>query len=272
MVFQREELPYFYDTLHFHKAIQMSVFLKGSGTCFIGERLFNFEPGDIFLIGSNTAHVFRCHTAYYQNTDLRVAAETLFINPSILEKSLFLMPESTEIAHFLTQMQKGIYLRNEIIAQKISNFENLSPFESIIQLLALLNEIHLLPNKQFLNQTFPVGTQKEITYERINKVLEYSLRHFTQEIKLKEVAALINMTPTAFCKYFKQRTRQSYVDFLNDIRINHATVLLKKTDQQIQEIALASGFNNLANFNRQFSKRKKHSPGRWRSVVLNSNF
>jgi transcriptional regulator GlxA family with amidase domain len=69
------------------------------------------------------------------------------------------------------------------------------------------------------------------------------------------------MTKNAFCKYFKKRTNKTYVTFLNEIRVEHATRLLEKhVDLPIVEIAELSGFNNLSNFNRQYKKVKGYIP------------
>tara|TARA_R110000868_G_scaffold99603_5_gene274066 strand:+ start:938 stop:1168 length:231 start_codon:yes stop_codon:yes gene_type:complete len=69
------------------------------------------------------------------------------------------------------------------------------------------------------------------------------------------------MTKNAFCKYFKKRTNKTYIQFLNELRIEHASQLLRKSiEQPIAEISELSGFNNLSNFNRQFKNIKGHSP------------
>src|SRR5690606_2472780 len=111
---------------------------------------------------------------------------------------------------------------------------------------------------------------KEITYERINRVIGHVMTHYPERIKLEEVASLVSMTPNAFCKYFKQRTRQTFIDFLNQVRVNQATQLLRKTELNVNEISDACGFNNLSNFNRQFSKRTGKSPGALRQEWLNN--
>ena len=83
--------------------------------------------------------------------------------------------------------------------------------------------------------------------------------------EVHDVAYIANMTPNAFCRYFKQRTNKTFVNFLIDIRIGNACKLLaKNNDLSITEISYKSGFNNLANFNRKFRAMKGITPSEFR--------
>jgi len=82
---------------------------------------------------------------------------------------------------------------------------------------------------------------------------------------LKEVSDIANLTPNAFCKYFKQRTNKTYIQFLTELRIEHAAKLLRKNlDISVAEIATLSGFQNISNFNRKFKLLKKKTPVKFR--------
>ena len=113
--------------------------------------------------------------------------------------------------------------------------------------------------------TKPVIQRNIKTYDgnRLNKVIEFTFKEFSRTITLKEVATLANLTAEAFCKYFKTRTRKTYISFLNEIRVNHACRLLTE-DKSISTICYDCGFTNLSNFNRIFRKLKQHTPGEWR--------
>ena len=101
--------------------------------------------------------------------------------------------------------------------------------------------------------------------KRMRDIFEFSINNFDQNISLNQVADIANMTPNAFCRYFKQRTNKTYMNFLLDIRIGNACKLLtKKTDLSIAEISYKSGFNNLTNFNRKFKSIKGITPSEFR--------
>ena len=97
--------------------------------------------------------------------------------------------------------------------------------------------------------------------KRMSDIFKYTMDNFHKEITLSEVSDIANMTPNAFCRYFKQRTTKTFVNFLIDIRIGNACKLLtKNNDLSITEISYKSGFNNLANFNRKFKSVKGVTP------------
>ena len=102
--------------------------------------------------------------------------------------------------------------------------------------------------------------------KRMRDIFEFTLNHFDSNVSLGQVAGVANMSPNAFCRYFKQRTNKTYINFLLDIRVGHACKLLsKKTDLSIAEISYKSGFNNLTNFNRKFKSIKGMTPSEFRN-------
>ncbi|HET7897760.1 MAG TPA: AraC family transcriptional regulator, partial [Flavisolibacter sp.] len=77
---------------------------------------------------------------------------------------------------------------------------------------------------------------------------------YTQEIYLPDVAAMLNMSDASFSRYFKHHTRKTFSDYVTEVRINHACRLLMYSDENINEISYASGFENLSNFYRHFKR------------------
>ena len=65
-------------------------------------------------------------------------------------------------------------------------------------------------------------------------------------------------------KFFKESMGMSFINYLNDYRLETAANKLRATDDNILEIAIACGFNNLSYFNRSFKKKYKITPGKYR--------
>jgi AraC-like DNA-binding protein len=94
----------------------------------------------------------------------------------------------------------------------------------------------------------------------MEQVMHYALDNFTRDISLDEVATLAHLTKEAFCRFFKQHTRKTFIQFLQEVRLNHALQLIKHEKKTVSEAAFASGFNNLSYFNRLFKRTYGHSP------------
>ncbi|MGK2864659.1 MAG: helix-turn-helix domain-containing protein [Chitinophagaceae bacterium] len=75
---------------------------------------------------------------------------------------------------------------------------------------------------------------------------------------------MANMSVSAFCRYFKRNTKKTYIEFVNEIRIGHACQSLLHTDITITQICYESGFNTIANFNKQFLKVKGIKPSAYK--------
>nr|WP_262915621.1 AraC family transcriptional regulator [Niabella ginsengisoli] len=99
---------------------------------------------------------------------------------------------------------------------------------------------------------------------RIQKALGYIVDNFKEGISLNEAAAVANMSTTAFCKYFKRVTRKTFIETVNDYRIDFAVRELINTDNSMAQICYDSGFNDLSNFYKTFRSKMKISPLQYR--------
>ena len=77
------------------------------------------------------------------------------------------------------------------------------------------------------------------------------------------MAAVAGLTPTAFCLYFKERTKKTFVQYLNDMRIGHAKKFLIEGKMKISTLSMEVGFNNLSNFIEQFKKSTNMLPSEY---------
>ena len=102
----------------------------------------------------------------------------------------------------------------------------------------------------------------------MSSVIDYTLKNYSNSISLTQISKEAAMTPNAFCKYFKKRTRKTYVNFLNEIRIEAASKTLQQSDLSISEIAEQSGYQNISYFNRKFKEIKGVSPNTFRKQKI----
>ncbi|MFW5707206.1 MAG: helix-turn-helix domain-containing protein, partial [Bacteroidota bacterium] len=104
--------------------------------------------------------------------------------------------------------------------------------------------------------------------KRMENVMRYIMEHCHRHISLAEVAGVANMNKEAFCRFFKERTRKTVTQFVNEVRITRACSLLANQDLSISQVAAESGFPNLSYFNRVFRNIKKATPKEYRNAYL----
>ncbi|HRP37610.1 MAG TPA: AraC family transcriptional regulator, partial [Candidatus Dojkabacteria bacterium] len=118
-----------------------------------------------------------------------------------------------------------------------------------------------------LSNSYTSFNSDEVDINRSNLVYNYTLINFDKEISLREIASVCNLTPTYFCRYFKQMTNRTYNDFLTEVRIGHACRLLLENKLTTEFIGYECGFNNASNFFRQFRKLKGVTPLAYKNSI-----
>ena len=94
-------------------------------------------------------------------------------------------------------------------------------------------------------------------------------KNYNEEISLIKIAEIANLTPTSFCRMFKLKTKKSFVEYLNEIRVSNACKLLIETDMGIAEIAYKCGYKAASNFNQLFKKIIGTTPKEYRKNAGN---
>lgn len=98
----------------------------------------------------------------------------------------------------------------------------------------------------------------------IIKIVETERLYLKPEITLRDLAAVVGVTPHVASEVLNTSIGQSFYDFINSRRINAAKKLLQETDTAILEIAFAVGFNNKVSFNNAFKRYAKVTPSAFR--------
>ena len=262
-----DEHDHYYDSLHFHPEIQLALIVKGRGYRFIGDSIDRFGPGDLLLIGPNLPHVFRCDKEYYQkNPNLGVYAILVFFSAKSLGNSLLEMPEMHRINELITHCHKGIKITGKTrieVARLMKELLVEKGFDRLLKFLKILDLISSSKTNQEISNIGYDKPQKESDNERLNKVIDHVLNHFSEKVLLEDVASIANMTPNAFCRFFKHRTENTFSRFLNEIRIGHACKLLVSEDINVSQAAYECGYNNISNFNRQFKEITGFTPSEY---------
>ena len=180
------------------------------------------------------------------------------------------LPESQKVAAIMHDCKLGIKVTDhqaaKPIVRAIKRLIRLEGLQRLLTLVQILQCLAVLKEKETLTSPGYYKPRRMEDGKKINDVFNFLMDNYHREIKLNEVAEVANMSPTAFCRYFKQHTRKTYSRFLNEIRIGKACKMLSESDIPIGTICYRSGFSNLSNFNRQFKKITGYTPSRYQKL------
>lgn len=261
---RQDNVPHFYPKWHYHPELELIQIEKGSGTQFIGDNISRFSEGDIFLIGSNLPHYWRCDECYFENNPAMTAKATVsHFLPDFWGDQFLNLPENKYLRELFVRANKGIKISGDTgleVAALLKRILNAKSFERIILLMQALQLIALSKDIEYLATAGFQSSYNESETDRINDIYNYTIKNFDKKISLEEIAGIANISPNCFCRYFKSQARKTYSQFLMEIKIGVACKLLIENKQSISNICYESGFNNCSNFNRYFKIITGKSP------------
>jgi AraC-like DNA-binding protein len=267
----RETGKYFPCPWHFHPEFELVLILSSTGRRMVGDHIGYFDEDDLVFMGARIPHVWINDPQFF-NGDAEDKADAIVIHfkDCFLGETFLSIPEMENFKNILRLSSRGMTFFGET-RTKINNLmKGMPAMSGLKRLSALFDIFDLLANSTEYKLLASPGYMQEFELkasDRFGKVSEYIMRNFEKEITLPEVAAIANMAVTTFCNFFKEHFRVTFVEYLNTVRIGYACKLLADEDQNIVQIAYESGFNNLANFNRQFKRFKNMTPSEYRRTI-----
>lgn len=256
---------------HYHPEFELCLVTKSTGRRMVGDHIGYFDEGDLVFMGPGLPHVWINDSLYIEGKAPHEASATVvhfaadFIGEQFLQ-----IPELYPLQKILDVSKRGLVIKGKTKKQlsdlmshmaEENGLKRLSLLFAMFDVLANTTEFEMLASPNYMQYT------KGVYSDRFSKITDYILQNFQREITLSEVASEANMAVTTFCNFFKEHYRMTFVEYLNTIRVGHVCKLLADTDDNVVNIAYECGFNNVANFNRQFKRHKGVSPSEYRKMI-----
>ena len=265
LLVQVDEGPYFYDQLHYHPEIQITAIVKGEGVIYAGNSMTSFAHNSVILIGSCVPHLFRnASPSIEEDTGCRLIS--LFFDQDSFGDRFFGVTEMSGIKGLLENSNRGIIITGsdgEEIHDIICSSVDHSGEDLIITMLQVLSKIRVA-DKQYINTELYQLKLNENEGGRLSDVLYYTFEHYAKELKIEQIAQIANLSRSQFSTFFKLHTNKTYIQFLNEVRIENACRLLKEPRYTVEQAAYEVGFKNMSNFARQFRKVKGSTASAYR--------
>ena len=252
------------EKVHSHKNFELNLITSGSGRRIIGNHISSYTPGDLVLLGPNISH-------HWEVLDVEDGKEPECIvthfYENIISSDFFNIPELEDVIELLKMADSGILFKGPKInkvAAALAKMVDLKGLERYIQLLKVFNYLLQIEEREFLALPSALPNQYNKDRDQIDKIYNYVFHNLQEGINLKEASKLVYMEPSSFCRYFKKKTNQTFMEYVKNVRIGIAAKLLAETDKPITHICYECGYNNLANFNYYFKVLINKTPSEYR--------
>lgn len=256
----------FYNYYHRHDEAQITYILKGKGTIMVGNILQSFQSGDIFVLKPNEPHMFDRDMEDEEEIG-DIHAIHIFVNLERMKK-LYHIPEFESVKDYLLELDTSKRVDRSVSESMMHYFTNLLVKTSMPRFTEFLSLLYALAFHRGEASSLYSGV-RNVSYSdkdgaRISQVYKFTFDHYNEDITVEQVASIVHMTATSFCKFFKKHTTKTYISFLNEVRIEKACqILIDNKSEHIAEAAFQSGFNNVVHFNRVFKSITKMSPRKY---------
>lgn len=250
---------------HFHPEIELVYVEADKGIRHIGEHISTYEGCDLALIGSYIPHL---------NFDYGVKAtvETVVIQfpETYFEGGLVRIPELNRVVDLMERAKTGLAFTGEtkrIAGVRLKKLEHLDRFHQFMELMSIFH--FLAESDEYVDlDVRPISSQTILKQqERMHRIHQFVEANFQKTIDTQQIANEVNLSLSAFCRYFKKTTKLTYTDFVNQYRVQYAKKLLIQ-DKNVTETCFESGFESLSYFNRIFKKWTGESPSSFRKQRL----
>lgn len=244
---------YHSDTIsaHWHEHIEMLYIISGSGDFFCNSKNFRASAGETVIFNGNVLHSMK--------SEKELEYICIIINPIFFKNVNF----------------ENIILNSKIPADSVikecffnifSEWENREAyFDMRIMGHAYTLAAHLAKN--YTNAHLSPSEYEELIsrMKKTNRITDYVHKHYGETISTSHLAKIFYLSEGYLCHIFKEATGKTLIQYINAFRAEKAAILLKKTNENVSDIAMKCGFENVTYFNRIFKKHFGITPSEFRN-------
>ncbi len=245
---------------HYHPEVEICYVKKGSGKRIIGDNISDFIDGDLVLVGSELAHSWITSDSFNKSST-EIVVSVIQFQPSLISK-FDELSEFKAISDLLQLAKRGIYIQNPS-PEMLSLVYDIHEKEGLTKLLLLFNLLHLFSQHEdqlVLNDVEFNKDYKAHQEERIQKVCQYIHENYKERITISQLAELVYMESSSFCRFFKKTLGKTVVSYINDLRISYICNEIQSSSKPFYKLAYEAGFSSIAHFNKQFKLKVGMTP------------
>lgn len=251
-----------YDT-HYHSAVEVIMCLKGHVQIDIPHHSYQVMAGEVLFIPSAMPHSLRMDAGSARNLFLFEVDYLLSFHDFLL-----LAPMCASPIHIVQDSPLSQPVRHSL-DQIIQIYHSDDPLKNMVMYTHLL-EIYVMLGHEFLVSSMAsegLSVEKRFAYlELLQHVIEYVNQHLAEDLPLEKIASEAGFSKYHFIRLFKKLTGETFHQYLCKQRISRAESLMRQSDLSVLQIAMRTGFNSIATFNRIYKDMRGMTPSQYRSL------
>jgi AraC-like DNA-binding protein len=255
---------------HYHPEFELTLTLNSRGQRFVGDHVGDYDDGDLVLLGPNLPHTWKSREVLDPSKPHE--AIVIWLLPGWIASLRRTLPELAPVEALLNRATCGLAF-SRVTARAVrplaSGLPALGAIDRLPVLINVLNQLARDPGPEPLASPVPdwdraTAEGKSPDQDRIDRVLDIIHASYRQRISMDDLAEAACLSPSALARLFKRTLGATFTEYITRLRIGRACGFLIDDRYSISYIAQEAGYDNLANFNRQFRALKGITPSAFR--------
>lgn len=243
---------------HIHQFFELDMVFDGEIEVTQGDKTVTAGAGDIAVISAFQSHAFKTP----DKVKMFICVFPAFFISGTYSTEMLLRPRKTHV------FRPSAALWRFLVDSGFSSMHGHYVYDEEKdsgELGRLCAIFHMIMAEYFSAVQLTADTPYD---SALPKVLSYIAMHYTEDLSLKSIGAALGYSPKYVSNCFSSMQNLNFRSLLNSMRVDRAKELLRTTEMNNYEIAIASGFNTECSFHRVFRSFEKTTPGEYRIATL----
>ena len=253
---------------HRHEEYEIAIHRHFAGHSFIGHHQSDVFHNHMILVGPDLPHAIYSD----ESADDQRVCEThvVWFRKDWIEPLIDSCRELEPLRALLEDSKKGLQFSSataEKATELLDRVMEKPPHQQLLTLFSLFSV--LLDDQEVVQLINPIfkGNEGDEISDKLNKVEAFLMNHFIQDISVNDLASHLYISESSVRRLFQKHYKESFSQRLKKIRLNVACDLLINTSLPVSLILEKVGYDNQANFNRQFKSYKQVTPTQYRIAM-----
>lgn len=258
---------------HTHDYMELVIITKGTGIQTINGRDYGVRSADVYVIQKRSKHAFsraeniKLYNLMFDLEKINLPLEylkrmegfqSLFVVEPYYRKSRQQPSAFNLTPSSLAESERLISLIMEEYRIKKDGYE--------AQISAYLASLVTYLSRKYVSEK----NEPSESVFRIARAIAYMEKNYTEPMSLDSIVSMTGISKRHFCRLFSENYNTSPIDYLINLRLRHACLLLSKSSLKITDVAYESGFSDSNYFSRAFRKQLGISPLEYRRTIIAS--
>ncbi|NNM67328.1 MAG: helix-turn-helix transcriptional regulator [Spirochaetales bacterium] len=253
------------EKLHYHETLEVALCVQGQGTYYFSEKIFSAKVGDIFVVNNHEPHIARSERGSPCEMIILNFDPSLLLHEddNLLKPFAYLPGKFTNCIAAESPSAEKLGLLVKSVHHELT--EKQAGYKSAVRSYVILICSFLVRYYQEQRASDP-WFKSSLDFRTKRHLILFMEEHYREPLELADVAQFLGVSNSAASRIFLSAVGQSFREYLNALRVQHAKRRLIENDSDITEVCFDSGFQSLPSFYRIFHQATELAPQSFRKA------